>query len=380
MKLNRMALAVLLTTPLTMVAHADLFGQSTTGLGLTVTPMIGYQWFDKDTPKEIKVPGSQTNAAFAPYGEGIRPYSDVLGAIALGYELTPWLSIEAQYNETNNDASIHTKNGIGIPNPATGAVTPGTLNARVRSLEGNFLINSDLITHDYDSKFKPYLLIGAGGQEIKASDKGVNVKSSDTIGNLGLGAFYRINDALALRGEGRLVDNFDHQLMDWKVLAGLQITIGGHKRPYMAPAPAPVPEPLPQPLPPQPQPVKPVETDELKLELRVFFDTNKSIIKKQYQPEIAKVADKMKDFPNANAEIRGYTDSTGPKKLNDRLSQARADAVKNSLTKDYGIDAARLTAKGYSWNDPVASNKTKEGRALNRRVVAVIAGSRTVAQ
>jgi len=119
-----------------------------------------------------------------------------------------------------------------------------------------------------------------------------------------------------------------------------------------------------------------VET--LQLELRVFFDSNKSNIKAQYQPEIAKVADKLKEFNNATAEIKGYTDSTGSRKLNDRLSQARAESVKASLVKDYGVDAGRLTAKGYSWDDPVASNKTKEGKALNRRVVAVITGTRTV--
>ncbi len=168
-----------------------------------------------------------------------------------------------------------------------------------------------------------------------------------------------------------------HGTWDWKALAGLQITLGGHKRPYVEPPPAPVvvtPPPVVVAPPPAPQEL----TEDLKLELRVFFDTNKSIIKKQYQPEIAKVADKLKEFSNANAEIKGYTDSTGSRKLNDRLSQARAESVKSALVKDYGIDAGRLSAKGYSWDNPVASNKTKEGRALNRRVVAVITGSRTV--
>lgn len=342
MKLNRIALAVLVTAPLSIAAHAEY-----TGLGLTVTPLVGYQWFDGKSKKEA----------------GFQPQGDVLGAFALGYELTPSLAVEAEYNDTRNSAKV----------PGVGSISGGA-----RSVEGNFLLNSDFITHNYDGRFKPYVLVGAGQQRLSYD----GAKSTDTIANLGLGAFYRINEALAFRIEGRAVENCDHSLTDYKALTGLQVTLGGHKRPYVAPAPVEVPPaPAPAPAPvvvPPPAPAPEQLTEDLKLELRVFFDTNKSIIKKQYQPEIAKVADKLKEFPNATAEIKGYTDSTGSRKLNDRLSQARADAVKTSLSTDYGIDAGRLTAKGYSWDDPVASNKTKEGRALNRRVVAVIAGSRTV--
>jgi OOP family OmpA-OmpF porin len=327
MKLNRIALAVLVAAPLSFAVHAE-----TTGLGVTDSgPKMGFE-----------------------------PQADLVGAIALGYELTPSLSVEAQYNDSRNEA-----------------LTSGPyVYGNARSLEGNFLLNSDIITGDYAGSFKPYVLIGAGQQILKY---GAN-QSRDTIVNAGLGAFYRINEALALRVEGRGVQNVDHDLLDWKALTGLQVTLGGHKRPYVAPAPVevpPAPAPYVAPAPvvaPAPQEL----TEDLKLELRVFFDTNKSVIKAQYQPEIAKVADKLKEFPNATAEIKGYTDSTGSRKLNDRLSQARAESVKTSLSSDYGIDAGRLTAKGYSWDDPVASNKTVEGRALNRRVVAVILGSRTV--
>lgn len=343
MKLNRIALAVLVAAPLSFAVHAE-----TTGLGLTVTPLVGYQGFSKKSGHQV----------------GVKPFNDVLGAIAFGYELTPSLSVEVEYNDVRDTGRIQPK----VPGPK--------VNGNARSLEGNFLLNSDIITGDYAGRFKPYLLIGAGQQKLNYKE----ARSTDTIVNLGLGAFYRINEALALRVEGRGVENVDHTMTDWKALTGLQVTLGGHKRPYVAPAPVEVPPaPYVAPAPvvvPAPAPVQ--LTEDLKLELRVFFDTNKSIIKKQYQPEIAKVADKLKEFPNATAEIKGYTDSTGPRKLNDRLSQARADSVKTSLSTNYGVDASRLTAKGYSWDDPVASNKTVEGRALNRRVVAVIQGSRTV--
>jgi len=384
MKLNRIALAVLITAPLSVAVHADatdpvdpvtnsfpgIFGK-TTGLGLSVTPFGGWSGeFDHtDSTKSYKQSGSQ--AQYPKFGHAVNPYDDVVYGAAIGYELTPALSTEFMYTEKQGNGSIHLSAAKG------GVIQRGEVDVRTRSYENNWLLNSDFITHDYDGKFKPYALVGAGYQALNVNDKGFRLHDSGAIVNLGLGAFYRLNDTFALRGEGRAVNETAHGTWDYKALAGLQITLGGHKRPYVEPPPPPAPAPVPVPVvvpPPAPEQL----TEDLKLELRVFFDTNKSIIKKQYQPEIAKVADKLKEFSNANADIKGYTDSTGSRKLNDRLSQARAEAVKSSLVKDYGIDAGRLTAKGYSWDDPVASNKTKAGRALNRRVVAVITGSRTV--
>jgi len=118
--------------------------------------------------------------------------------------------------------------------------------------------------------------------------------------------------------------------------------------------------------------------EDLKMELRVFFDVNKSNIKDQYKPEIAKVAEKLKEFPTANAKLEGHTDNTGPRKLNERLSLARANAVKAMLTAEYGIAAERMSTEGFAADRPIAPNNTAEGRAMNRRVYAVITGVRSV--
>lgn len=106
--------------------------------------------------------------------------------------------------------------------------------------------------------------------------------------------------------------------------------------------------------------------------LNVLFDTAKDIVKPEFHNEIQKVADFMKTYSRTHAEIAGHTDNMGAQAYNVDLSQRRADAVKNELVKTFGIDASRLSAKGYGPNQPIADNGTADGRAKNRRVVADI--------
>lgn len=79
------------------------------------------------------------------------------------------------------------------------------------------------------------------------------------------------------------------------------------------------------------------------------------------------VATELAEFPKVNVEVQGHTDATGVPAANLKLSQARAETVVKYLIGK-GVDASRLTAKGYGKDKPIASNKTKDGRALNRRV------------
>jgi OOP family OmpA-OmpF porin len=106
--------------------------------------------------------------------------------------------------------------------------------------------------------------------------------------------------------------------------------------------------------------------------LMINFDTGKSNIRPRYYNEVKKVADFMKKYPDTKMEIQGHTDNVGKPALNKRLSQARANAVKNLLIKKYKVNAKRLTAVGYGPDKPIASNATKEGKAQNRRVQAVV--------
>ena len=334
MKLSRIALAMLVAAPLA-AANA----------GITITPLLlGYTMYDTQHNNDKLTSSAELQ-------------DDLFVGAALGIELTPWLGFEAEYSQVKGDLD---------------GLAPGA-EYKQQTIAGNFYATSDLITKNYDSKIKPYILAGAGHAKYKMD--GLATKE-DTIANAGGGVFWRLNDALSLRTEARGTYDFDEKFWSYTALAGLNVVLGGHLKPA-APVVevAPV-EPTPVPVQPQPQPQE--MTEDLNMELRVFFDTNKSDIKPQYKSEIAKVAEKLSEYPNATARIEGHTDNTGPRKLNERLSLARANSVKSALVNEYNVNATRLTTQGFAWDQPIADNKTKEGRAMNRRVFAAITGSRTV--
>lgn len=104
--------------------------------------------------------------------------------------------------------------------------------------------------------------------------------------------------------------------------------------------------------------------------LKIEFDSGKADIKPKYHDEIGKVAAFMKKYPEAKGVIEGHTDNVGGYDYNMKLSERRAVSVRNYLLEKYGVAPERLSAKGYGYSKPVADNKTKEGRQLNRRIVA----------
>ncbi|RKZ25516.1 hypothetical protein DRQ20_04995, partial [bacterium] len=103
----------------------------------------------------------------------------------------------------------------------------------------------------------------------------------------------------------------------------------------------------------------------------INFDPGKAVIKPMYYPILDRVAEVLKENPNVKVEIQGHTDSVGPEDYNLRLSQARAEAVRQYLISK-GISPDRLIAKGYGEMMPIADNRTREGRAKNRRIEFVV--------
>lgn len=104
--------------------------------------------------------------------------------------------------------------------------------------------------------------------------------------------------------------------------------------------------------------------------LYVSFDTGKATIKADSAKTLDDAAAALKVAADLKVEIGGHTDDVGTPEANQKLSQARAQAVMAALAAR-GIQAGRMTAKGYGQTTPVADNRTEEGRAKNRRVELV---------
>lgn len=113
------------------------------------------------------------------------------------------------------------------------------------------------------------------------------------------------------------------------------------------------------------------EKEKASVKLDVEFASGKATLNTKYNADVENLAAFMKKFTQAKVEIAGHTDNTGNVKNNTALSLSRAEAVKTALVKA-GIEATRITVKGYGPTQPVADNKTKAGKAANRRVMAEI--------
>ncbi|HEU4791963.1 MAG TPA: thrombospondin type 3 repeat-containing protein [Flavobacterium sp.] len=110
---------------------------------------------------------------------------------------------------------------------------------------------------------------------------------------------------------------------------------------------------------------------ELKVQARaVYFVTGKAILetadKGATDGRLEAIKEILKNYPNAKFSIEGHTDNTGSAKVNQKLSEARAKVVMDKLIEK-GVNPANLTSAGFGSSKPVATNKTKAGRALNRR-------------
>ncbi len=114
--------------------------------------------------------------------------------------------------------------------------------------------------------------------------------------------------------------------------------------------------------------------NELRIRLKSLeFPSKQAVLKGSNFPVLSKVQKIVKDFGDqSTVVIEGHTDSVGGKLLNERISEARAKAVRDYLVSNEAIEDARIHTVGYGFQKPLASNKTAEGRAQNRRVDVVI--------
>ncbi|GAA5215117.1 DUF4892 domain-containing protein [Corallincola platygyrae] len=103
----------------------------------------------------------------------------------------------------------------------------------------------------------------------------------------------------------------------------------------------------------------------------LYFDSGKSTLKPESEPELKQLSELMITYPELEILIVGHTDSVGNDDFNQKLSDGRANAVQNKLSRNYGIRPHRMNAMGKGESAPIGDNSTESGKAKNRRVEIV---------
>jgi OOP family OmpA-OmpF porin len=181
---------------------------------------------------------------------------------------------------------------------------------------------------------------------------------------------YRVNDAVGNRGD---VDLASVNLV-YKLGRPAARPVVYTPPPAAEPMPAPQAAPAP-PAPPLPQPV----SEKVSFAAESLFDFDKAIVKADGKAALDSLLASLQGMNTEAIVTVGHTDSIGSDAYNEKLSLRRAEAVKAYLVSK-GVEAARVFVEGKGESQPVADNKTAEGRAKNRRVTVEVVGTRTVAK
>jgi OmpA-OmpF porin, OOP family len=311
-------------------------------------------------------------------------HNDWLYGVALGREMGPFINMELNFN------GARVNNGRGT----------GHLDTYGYSLDVLGILNrTGLIS--------PYLTAGVGAESNVLVPGNALTNQTKLMTQAGVGTFinlWRSSDgtsAFALRPEikARWDDpGKGNHLVDYIALLGFQYSFGGSPTPappappppppvsQAAPAPAAVPatppdsdhDGVPDDIDQCPNTPAGVQVDAVGCPLKgsitlegVNFEHNSAALTVASHPPLDAIADGLKKHPRLKVEIQGHTDSTGSPAYNQKLSQKRADSVRDYLVYN-GVSADQLVTKGYGQTQPTASNKTAEGRAKNRRVVMFV--------
>jgi OOP family OmpA-OmpF porin len=292
----------------------------------------------------------------------------------VGYNFMPNFAVEV--NDSNGSYKFKGYDGNSGPSEKLNAIT---LDVMYKILPSSY-------------RFRPYVVMGGGELDDKIG--GNSATHNAWAAEAGLGILTGLGPQtgrtrLQLRTEAKYRWEFIQNTAyipnnpgDVVFGVGLQLSFGNPLPPMMAAAPPPPPPPPVVEAPPPPPPPPPVPCHapagfkvdancriiEQSLVVRaVDFEFNSSQLTAPAQGTLDEVAAALASQPELNVEIDGYTDSTGAAAYNLHLSQRRAESVRTYLIGK-GVSDANLTAKGYGKANPIATNDTTEGRALNRRV------------
>lgn len=247
----------------------------------------------------------------------------------------------------------------------------------------------DMLYHiNTESAWRPYVAFGVGDQEreFNAADPS---SERDTLLNLGAGIKRSLGDSWQFRTDVRAFNSLDNEYTDLAVTAGIGYVFGETSAPVAAAPVAAAPVEVDSdgdgvfdskdqcPDTPKTHKVDAVGcslklTESVAIELNITFDTAKSVIKPEFEGEVANLATFMNQYADTVVTVEGHTDSQGSDAYNQKLSQSRADSVKAALITKYGIGADRVNAIGYGEAKPIADNMSAAGREQNRRVVGQV--------
>ena len=265
---------------------------------------------------------------------------------SIGYFLTDDVSLNLTYDTTN-----HTRSN------------DGTGHQKIKG--DNFGLNAQYHFGTVGDALRPYVSGGVAHKSMtNVEADGHSGRDKSTFLTAGAGVKWYITDNLFARAGVEADYKLDNGKWDYAPTVGLGVNFGGNGG-KVAPAPVPAPAPI-----AEPEPEAPI-AEVVKVELDVKFDFDKAVVKPNSYGDVKNLADFMAQYPSTNVEVAGHTDSVGPDAYNQKLSQRRADAVKQVLVKD-GVAPSRVTAVGYGESRPVADNATEAGRAVNRRVEASV--------
>jgi OOP family OmpA-OmpF porin len=236
---------------------------------------------------------------------------------------------------------------------------------------------------DTGTNFVPYITAGVGGVKVKTD---FEENYSSWTYNAGLGFKYFFDETVALRLDanqvwyGKKSDGYEghpgRRIYSPVITAGLTFQLGATPG-CIDPDGDGVCDPYDK-CPGTPAGYR-VDADgcpiTVSITLDVKFDFDKAVVKPQYRSEVEKAATFLSQHPGSTAVVEGHTDSRGADAYNQRLSERRANAVRDYLVSQFGIDSNRVTAVGYGESRPIADNNTDAGRAQNRRVVGVFSGT-----
>lgn len=320
-----------------------------------VVPQLGYTWLDSDRDAD----------------------DDITYGIAVGRHFSEAVSLE-----------------LGLDRGSFDLIGSDDLDLTSLSLNALHIFARDRVV-------SPFVLIGAGAahNDVENGDSHTHFMAQAGLG-LMIQAGEKENGALkfSLRPEVKarwtMPRDNDPQdkYLDYVAMLGFQFAFGDPRpAPVAAPAPAPEPEPAPAPAPPPPPadsdgdgvtddrdqcPNTPrgVAVDANGCPRRgsvtlqgVTFELNSANLTADSRPVLDDVAADLKKYPRLRVELQGHTDSSGADAYNMQLSERRAASVREYLISQ-GVSASQLVARGYGETQPVADNKTNEGRAQNRRV------------